>query len=48
MAAAGRETIELDISQEAVLDVVMAVRDLTSWFLCEDGKREIDRMGKDM
>ncbi len=48
MAAAGRETIELDMSQEAVLDVVMAARDLTSWFLCEDGKREIDRMGKDM
>ncbi len=48
MAAAGRETIELDMSQEAVLDVVMAARDLTRWFLCEDGKREIDRMGKDM
>ncbi len=30
MAAAGRETIELDMSQEAVLDVVMAARDLTS------------------
>lgn len=48
MAAAGREVTELNMSQEAVLDVVMAARDLTSWFLCEDGKREIDRMCKDI
>ena len=47
-AAAWKEPTEPEMSQEAILDVVMAARDLTSWFLCQDGKREIDRLCKDI
>lgn len=39
---AARETDVL--SDEAVYAVVMAARDLVSWLLCEEGKREIDAL----
>lgn len=32
------------LSDEAVYTVVMAARDLVSWLLCEEGKREIDAL----
>ena len=33
-----------DLTDEAFYVVVMAARDLVSWLLCEDGKREIDAL----
>ncbi len=48
MAAAERPIVELDMSPGSVWDVVMAARDLTGWFVCEDGKREIDRLCRDI
>ena len=48
MAAAERPIVELDVRSGGVWDVVMAARDLTGWFLCEDGKGEIDRLCRDI